>query len=518
MKLWLTGIAVLILASGLGIAPAQDDPPPRDDEPASRPATRPTTRPADRRRPPAEGERTERSGRRMGRGAEGPQSRPASRPVSGPASGPASRPTTRPGRGPASRPASQPTTTQATTKPAKKPDRYFALVGGIVHPAPGVTLHDTDVLCKNGKIQSICRGLPLPEKTESMDVSGLHVYPGLIACASFGIAGTEPPDLSTDVYNTNMVLAAAGGLTTVVTGNTAAKVSVGAIEDHVLRKDLHVSLRYNSPADRRTVREGLERARQYLRDKEAHDARVAAGDKTSQPPKDDAIKGANERWLKLLKKEQVAKVQASDARDLLELADLATEYGLRIVVQGAAEGWIVADRLGRAGVRCIVTPRNVPEADERLNRPNGGSAENAAALYRGGVEVAVVPSSTATSLGGLAGRDLINLPMEAAYAARGGLPESAAVASITIAAARALGVDDRVGTIEVGKDADMIVCDGELLDFFTTVQWTIVNGRVAYDKSKETLYGHVRPRSPSTQPAPYKFWPRPWRPQASDGE
>lgn len=392
------------------------------------------------------------------------------------------------------------------------------MLNATVHTVSGPVLENTDILCKNGKILAVGRGLVLPEKTESIDAAGLHVYPGLIACGSFGIAGNEPPENTTDVYNTNMVLAAAGGITTVVTGNTAAKVSYGQVEALALRKDLHVTLRYGTPAERRSTREGLEKARQYLRDKEAYDAKVAAGDKAATAPKDDAIKGGNERWLKLLKRETIARFQAGDARELVEIARLATEYGIRVVIHGAEEGWIVADQLGRAGVRCIVTPRTVPERDERLNRPNGGSAENAAALYRGGVEVAVVPAQTVTSLDGRAGRDLINIVMEAAYAVRGGLPEPAAEASLTIAAARAFGVDDRIGSIEVGKDADLIICDGEVLDFFTTVQWTIVNGRVAYDKAKESLYAHVRPRTPTTQPMKYKFWPRPWTPQAESGD
>src|SRR5690606_25678910 len=78
---------------------------------------------------------------------------------------------------------------------------------------------------------------------------------------------------------------------------------------------------------------------------------------------------------------------------------------------------------------------------------------------------------------------------------------------------RVLGIDDRVGSIAPGKDADFIVTDGPLLDFYTQVHWTVINGRIVYDKAEESLFGHIRPRTPTTQPAPYKFWPRPFNPR-----
>jgi cytosine/adenosine deaminase-related metal-dependent hydrolase len=98
------------------------------------------------------------------------------------------------------------------------------------------------------------------------------------------------------------------------------------------------------------------------------------------------------------------------------------------------------------------------------------------------------------------------LPMEAAFAVRGGLPEAAALEAITIGAARVLGLEGRIGSIEEGKDGDFIVCDGDLLHYNTLVQWTIVNGRVAYDKEKESLFAHIRPRDGSEGKV-IQFWP-----------
>ena len=65
-------------------------------------------------------------------------------------------------------------------------------------------------------------------------------------------------------------------------------------------------------------------------------------------------------------------------RNLLDIADLARDYGIRVVVRGAGEGWIVAGELGRAGIRAIVSPRRVAGRNERLNHPSGGSIETPA--------------------------------------------------------------------------------------------------------------------------------------------
>ena len=106
----------------------------------------------------------------------------------------------------------------------------------------------------------------------------------------------------------------------------------------------------------------------------------------------------------------------------------------------------------------------------------------------------IIPSSAGISLGGIVGRDLMHLTIEAGFAVRGGLPEKAALDGITIEPARLLGVESRVGSIEVGKDADMIVTDGDILHYQTFVQWAVVSGEVVYDKEAELFFAHIRPR------------------------
>ena len=251
----------------------------------------------------------------------------------------------------------------------------------------------------------------------------------------------------------------------------------------------------------------MERVRQYLRDVQAYEDAKKKNPAAKAPDK-AWLKGDYETALKLLKHEITAMALANTAQDLRDLANLAEHYGFQLIVRGAYEGWIVAPELARAGVRAVITPRSRRDPDERLNRPNGSSIENARILHDRGVLFAILPLGTRISVSGLAGRDLWHLPMEASFAVRGGLPEDVAIRAITIDAARILGVDDRVGSIEVGKDADFAIVDGDLLHYMTLVRWTVVNGRIAYDKQKEGLLDHIRPNGNLQAPPPLDYWPR----------
>lgn len=391
----------------------------------------------------------------------------------------------------------------------EKPDRYFAVVNANVHTVTSGDLNGAMLLTKNGKIYRVGQSLDLPKDTETLDVKGLHVYPGLIAAGTGNVLGSGRPDDTTDVYGLFMTMALAGGITTMISDNTAAKLTFGSVEDMIVKRDLFKSIRYSSddPDGRRKVRQGLEKVRQYVRDLQLHEEAKKADPKAKEPEK-DWLKGEHETYLKLIRHEAVAELTANSAHELLQISELARQFDIHVVVRGAMEGWTVAPQMSRAKLSAIITPRRRQEPDERLNRPTGSSIENAAVLYNHGVPLAIVPSTTAITTWGVAGRDLLQLNMEAAFAVRGGLPNDAALRAITIDAARILGIDHRVGSIEVGKDGDLIVVDGDPLHYMTLVRWTIVNGRVVYDKDKEPLYSHIRPDGNRDAPPPDDYWPR----------
>jgi len=385
-------------------------------------------------------------------------------------------------------------------------DRYLAIVGGTVHTVSGPMLRNARVLTRNGRIQAIGPNVQIPESAEVIDASGHHVYPGLVAVRSTGILGSGSAEDSTDVFSLPLITALAGGITTAVSGSNAYKLLYGELDDMVVGENLFISLNYStsSPNNRRRLRHTLDRLQQHMRDVEAYERAKARGDEDAEEPGSRWIRGRTAELHRLLKGEVAAISNAGTVHELKQLAELADRYGITVIVRDAHEAWTMAPELARAEMRAIISPRQRADRDEQLNRPTGSSIENAAALYQHGVPFAIVPQSPAVTFR----RDLLHLRMEAAFAVRGGLSNQAAIRAITLDAARILGIDHRVGSIDVGKDADFVITDGDLLHYMTHARWTIVNGKVMYDKQKESLFDHIRPDGDMDAPPPDDHWPR----------
>lgn len=375
-------------------------------------------------------------------------------------------------------------------------DRFLALVGGDVHNGLGGVLRGATLLTKNKKIHAIGYDVIVPDDAEVVDISGMRVYPGLIALRSSGLFGGGG-DLrdSVDPYSQTMTLALAAGITTAVNGNTVAKLKRGHLEGLVVKNSAfeNFSYRNNNPRGQLQVEESFAKAAKYLRAYRKWERDVKKDKELKAPSK----RGIDDRVLKVLTGEIRPRFSADERHDLVELSQLAQKYGFRPIIDGAREGWAVADELGRAGATAIVTPRERRSADERRVIENGSTIENAAKLYSHGVNVAVVPQNSGIALDGIAGQSLLHLPTEVGFAIRGGLPEQAALESVTLQAARVLGLGHRLGSLEVGKDADMIITDGDVLHYQTFVQWAIVDGEIVYDKQEEMFFAHIRPRPES---------------------
>ena len=287
-----------------------------------------------------------------------------------------------------------------------------------------------------------------------------------------------------------MVLALATGITTAEQSNAAVKLRRGEFKGTFMNEKAMAAVSWSkrSPSSITSTKEKFAAAAKYLREYRAWES---LGDKEAEEP---SKKGVDTNALRILKGEALARFNAHEREDLLGIARLAQAYGFRPVLVGCREGWTVADELGRAGAYAIITPRDRRAKDESLLRDGGSSIENAAILHASGVQVAVVPANTSFDLGGITGRDLMHLPIEAGFAVRGGMTNEAALQAITLIPARLLGVAHRIGSIEVGKDCDVVVTDGDILHYQTFVQYAVVLGDVVYDKQEELFYAHIRPR------------------------
>ena len=380
-------------------------------------------------------------------------------------------------------------------------DEWFAVTNGDVFTGTGSLLRGMTVLAKNGVITEIAAEVDIPEGAKILDAKGMRIYPGLVAISSSGLLGGSSSELedTVDPFNSRMVLGLASGITSTGVGSVAAKLKRGEIKGVVMRDKYSSTLTYSTsnPSSKRSLAEKFDATSKYLRDFREYEAKKASNKDLKEPAK----KGVDSSVLSVLKGETLARFNANSREDLLGIARIAQKYGFRPVIDGCEEGWTVADELGRAGAFAVLTPRDRNDKSEALVRPGGSSIENAAILFAHGVQIAIIPATRGVDLGGIAGRDIIHLPIEADFAVRGGLPEAAAIAAITIVPARILGVDHRVGTLEVGKDCDLLVMDGDLLHYQTFVQYAIVDGKQVYDKEAELWFAHIRPRTtPSMAP------------------
>ncbi|MCA8980681.1 MAG: amidohydrolase family protein [Planctomycetes bacterium] len=400
---------------------------------------------------------------------------------------------------------------------------YFAVRGADVYTGTGEVLRGATVLAKNGRIKAIGYDVEIPGldfqadvpskergyTAEVLDAAGYRVYPGMVAIESSGLLGTggDYRD-SIDPFDQNMILGLSTGITSTGQSNAACKLKRYISQDPpvpydfdgiVLRDDCYANFSWGSGSARRSVREKLVRASEYLREYRQWQIDVKNDKELKEPSK----KGVDNSVLDVLQGNVLAKFRADSREDLLGIARIAQEFGFRPAIDGCREGWTVAAELGRAGAFAIVTPRERRDKSEMLVREGGSSIENAAILYAAGVQVAIKPASRGISLGGITGRDIMHLPVEVGFAIRGGLPEDAAIAAVTTVPARMMGVSHRVGTLEVGKDCDLIVTDGDLLHYQTFVQWTVIDGQVVYDKQDELYFAHIRPRA-ETEVAPLR--------------
>ncbi len=180
-------------------------------------------------------------------------------------------------------------------------------------------------------------------------------------------------------------------------------------------------------------------------------------------------------------------IHANRASDITAALRLAREFGLRIAISGALEGWMVAGQLARDRVPVIIDPyENIPTFEGL-----GATLENAARLAKAGVHVAFATFGSDNS------RDV---KYAAGSAVANGMPYDAALRAVTLEPARIFGLDDRYGTLQPGKDADVVLWSGDPFELSTRVEKVYIKGREIPpdNRQKELLdrYRHLQPGVP----------------------
>lgn len=381
----------------------------------------------------------------------------------------------------------------AAQVPAPPQNHPIALIGGTIHTMAGDAIDGGTILFQKGTIAAIGRDVPLPADVERVDLTGKHVYPGMIHAASnLGLYEISTVDVATDTnelgeFNPNIraevafhpesrhigVARSAGVLIAVaapeggsISGYSSAMMLDGWTWEQMSLKS-QVGLIVNWPAtgndqnyDRAVKRlhDVFSEARAWQR------AREAAEGGTAPRPETDA---RSQALLPVLNRELPVIVNADELRQLQDAIRWAEQEQIRLVLRGGRDAAYVVDHLVEKQIPLLLT--SVLDSPTRNWRPADDVYTLPARLYQAGVTFAIAGEPGAPYLN--------RLPHEAAAAVAFGLPEEEAVKAVTINTARILGIDRRVGSLEVGKDATLLITTGSPLEFATRIEQAYIQGR-----------------------------------------
>lgn len=375
-----------------------------------------------------------------------------------------------------------------------------AVRGAKIHTMAGPSIDQGVVVIRDGKIAAIgpAATVEIPQGFHVLDAA--VVTPGLIdAHTVVGLSGVlnyaqdqdqierseaiQPELRAIDAYNAREPLVEwvrSFGVTTIHTGHAPgelvsgqtmiAKTVGGTMEQAVLVPTAAVAATLGPQAfkgDKKSpgtrgkqmamLRGEFIKAQEYLR-------KQGLADLEKRPARDLKL----ETLGRVLNKELPLLITADRAQDIASALRLAEEFGLRIWLDSAAEGYLLADEIKDAGVPVIVHPPMYRAWGDRKNQ----SFETPAILRKAGIRVAMqsgfedyVPKTRVVLF-------------EAAIAAANGLSFEEALAAVTMDAAGILGVSDRIGSLEVGKDADVALYDGDPFEYTSHCIGVIINGQV----------------------------------------
>ncbi len=372
---------------------------------------------------------------------------------------------------------------------------------GMIHDAVHPEAFLADILVENGKIKAICENLAVPDGAEIVSAEGLQVYPGFVeAHGHIGLDGYGIGYEGMDYNELNDILspqmrgidgvksldpalpkAAAAGVTCVCVGPGSANVLGGTfttiktvgkrVDDMVVRDGVAMKCAFGENPKRvyrdkkdssrmttaALLREILFKAREYMEKKEA------AGDDISKRPAFD-IK--LEALIPVLKKEIPLKAHAHAAEDLFTALRIAREFDLKITLEHVTEGHLIVKELAQENVPLAVGPTLTSASKFELRNK---SWTTPGVLAAAGCQVSIITDSPVIPQE--------YLPLCAGLAVQAGMDPFAALQAITINPAKHAGIADRVGSLEAGKDAYIVITDGCPFEVSTKVKHVFIDGK-----------------------------------------
>ena len=376
---------------------------------------------------------------------------------------------------------------------------------GLIHDAVNREPYRADILADGGRIVKIGAELSAPEGARVMDAAGLNVWPGFVdAHTHIGLDGSgigyegrdynEMNDIccpqlraidGINPMDPSLKTAREAGVTTVCTGPGSANVLGGTftaiktvgrrVDDMTVRAEVAMKCAFGENPKRcyrdkcdssrmstaAILRRALFEARDYKARKDA-----AGGDVTKMPKFDMKM----EALLPVLERRLPLKAHAHQANDIFTALRIAHEFDVDITLEHVTEGHLIAEELAAEDVPLAVGPTLTHASKFELQNK---SWETPGVLARAGCRVSIITDNSVIPQQ--------YLPLCAGMAVKAGMDPFDALKAITVNAARHAGVGDRVGSLEAGKDADIVVTDGCPFEVFHTVKAVVINGNVVYE-------------------------------------
>ncbi|HEU5118727.1 MAG TPA: amidohydrolase family protein, partial [Isosphaeraceae bacterium] len=422
--------------------------------------------------------------------------------------------------------ASEEARTQDVALP-QTPGSSFAIVGARIHPVTGPEIEQGTVVVAQGKIAAVGGPeTPIPAGAETIDARGLDLWPGMVdAGAILGLfeigslsetqdqsdSATFQPELRSSVAihpdstiipvtRANGVLSAyvqpSGGI---IAGQGALMDLAGWVPSEMVRVPelaLNINIpRYISSSGSGRSSGDANRGRQERLDEvEAMFQRSLEYDKIVSASKDGKVRppSPDPRLTALVpyaRGEKPVIFVADGAHEILDALKLAKTLKLKAIISGGHEAWKVTDALKEAKVPVIISGSlRLPSSS---TEPYDSSYTNAAKLFKAGIPFAIRSGGRGPDQA-TADR---NLPYEAATAVAYGLPEAEGLKAVTLYPAQILGVENDLGSIEVGKAANLVLSAGHLLQATTPIKALVIRGQPMKPESKQTkLYQKYRQR------------------------
>lgn len=400
--------------------------------------------------------------------------------------------------------------------PAKPQEKPIVIKNATIHPVSSAPIERGMIVFDRGKIVAVGTNVTIPQNADVIDGTGKHVYPGLMspdtyiglmeigavrASRDFAETGRINPNVRAEVAvnpeSEIIPVTRANGITTFVTsprgglisGLSAVMMSDGwTWEEMTLKAPAALVVQWPLM----TIARGWwvtksEEEQKKDRDKalmelaEAfRDARAYVAAKNAEGQKGIPYHNTDVRWeamIPVLEGKVPVAVSATEVQQIQAAVAWAQQEGVKLIIRGGHDAWRVTDLLKKHNVPVLaggihrLPARRFEKYDEPFTLPKK--------LYEAGVPFAIISDDEAPHER--------NLPYHAAQAAAYGLPKEEALKAITLYPAQIFGVADRIGSLEVGKDATLIVTNGDPLEIATRVEMEFIQGRNIDLTSKHTM-------------------------------